>query len=219
MRRATKTAFCPNEQRTRLLLWLSHAVNFCFVRNSLRRILDVGFKKVCFFLFCCCCFEQETSSIGIQNHQQCGRRHHYASTASRKFLQCLSISWTWARFSGKTFINHLTLKQNKKTHTTAPSSLTTATKNGTTIFVFVIRERKRNRWIGWFISIFLWPLLCIAKHSIAAINFLIFSSKKVIWLMRWMGSMTLQPKHVCAVLFIRSFHSCCARCCTYKREW
>lgn len=219
MRRTTKTAFCRKEQRTRSLLWLSHAVNFCFVRNSLRRIVDVGGKSLAFFF---CCFQQEALSIGIQNHQRRGRRHQYACTASRKFLQCLSISWTWARFLGKTFINHLMPKKtNTHTHKYANRAFFTNNSGKKWHNNFCLCDsRARETFISDASYLFLWPLLCIAKHSTAAINFLIFSSKKVIWLIRWMGSMTLQPKLVCVCrAFIRSFHSCCARCCTHQREW
>lgn len=93
---------------------------------------------------------------------------------------------------GWTFINHLILKQKwahqewEKEH---KSRILSARNRIVCVSLrsplwVTSNDPALQREIWWSISI-LWPLLCIAKHSTTAINFLIFSSKKVIFIHEW----------------------------------
>lgn len=93
---------------------------------------------------------------------------------------------------GWTFINHLILKQKwahqewEKEH---KSRILSARNRILCVSLrsplwVTSNDPALQREIWWSISI-LWPLLCIAKHSTTAINFLIFSSKKVIFIHEW----------------------------------
>lgn len=117
-------------------------------------------------------------------------------------------------FSGGTFINHLILWNKKQpAHSTAlylnlwvrAGGSECIASNANANFTGVHRR------LIWSISI-LWPLLCIAKYYTTAINFLIFSSKKVIFIQhewdRWRWLLNVG----CWIGVLLFFASLCALC-------
>lgn len=110
-------------------------------------------------------------------------------------------------FFGKTFINHLVLKQKAhrprlpKMHINFVSDLS-------------VSASREKRWIWWFISIF----MAIALHYETQHNghkFPHFLIQKGYMLMVEWDRWRYDTRNGVCMLFIRSFHSCCARCVAY----